>query len=71
MLDDIRAYLKQQWSVCYRCKSASIGIVAEGYLLYPACKVHEAIADTIRENSEILERLGSDYDADGKPYWLT
>jgi hypothetical protein len=23
----------------------------------------------MRENKELLDRLGSDYDEDGKPYW--
>ena len=28
-----------------------------------------SIAMTIAENAELLERLGSDYDEDGIPYW--
>lgn len=28
-----------------------------------------AIEKAFEENSELLERLGSDYDENGKPYW--
>lgn len=29
----------------------------------------EAISIIIRDNKELLDRLGSDYDEDGTPYW--
>lgn len=28
-----------------------------------------AIEEAFKENQEMLDRLGSDYDADGVPYW--
>ncbi len=28
-----------------------------------------AIAEAFEKNAELLERLGSDYDENGKPYW--
>ena len=68
-LEHIRLLNKQYMSICYKCDSSSIGIIAEGYSIYPACKLHISISDTLRENAEILERLGSDYDDNGIPYW--
>jgi len=32
-------------------------------------KVVEAIERVFKENKELLERLGSDYDENGVPYW--
>ena len=31
--------------------------------------LEQAIKITMSENAELLERLGSDYDEDGIPYW--
>lgn len=56
-------------SKCYLCDKKSIGIIAEGYSIYPACFMHKAISDTLRENADLLKRLGSDYDENGIPYW--
>jgi hypothetical protein len=44
-LDSIRKQNKAYMSKCYYCGVSSIGIVAEGYLLYPACKTHMDILD--------------------------
>ena len=68
-LEHLRQQNKQRMSICYKCDRSSIGIIAEGYSIYPACEVHTAISDTLRENKELLERLGSDYDENGIPYW--
>ncbi len=32
-------------------------------------KLKAAIEQAFKENEEMLDRLGSDYDADGTPYW--
>lgn len=32
-------------------------------------RVKLAIEEAFKENQEMLDRLGSDYDADGVPYW--
>ena len=32
-------------------------------------KVKAAIERVFKENEEMLDRLGSDYDSDGTPYW--
>ncbi len=32
-------------------------------------RVKAAIEQAFKENEEMLSRLGSDYDADGIPYW--
>ena len=29
----------------------------------------EAMEESVKDNKEILDALGSDYDADGSPYW--
>ena len=34
-----------------------------------ALKVKAAIERVFKENEEFLDRLGSDYDNDGVPYW--
>ena len=34
-----------------------------------ALKVKAAIERVFKENEEMLDRLGSDYDNDGVPYW--
>jgi hypothetical protein len=34
-----------------------------------ALKVKAAIERVFKENEEMLDRLGSDYDASGVPYW--
>lgn len=34
-----------------------------------ALKVKSAIERAFKENEEMLDRLGSDYDNDGVPYW--
>ena len=39
-LDKLRSDNKRRMSICYKCSSYSIGIVAEGYLIYPACEQH-------------------------------
>lgn len=53
-------------SLCYIC-NGYIGIGE--FPVYPACELHEAIARMLMEDAELLERLGSDYDENGKPYW--
>ena len=42
-LDHIRQKNKAYMSICHYCNRSSIGVIAEGYLLYPACYVHTAI----------------------------
>ena len=32
-------------------------------------RLKESIARTLKDHDEVLERLGSDYDKDGVPYW--
>jgi hypothetical protein len=66
-LQNVRTKNKSYMSICHYCDRSSIGIVAEGYLIYPACEVHTAIYD--RKATEVLEKLGSDYDENGIPYW--
>jgi len=34
-----------------------------------ALKIKQLIEQTLKENEEVLNRLGSDYDVDGTPYW--
>lgn len=34
-----------------------------------ALKIKQLIEQTLKENEEMLNRLGSDYDVDGTPYW--
>jgi len=34
-----------------------------------AIKVKQIIEQTLKENQELLDRLGSDYDSNGVPYW--
>ena len=73
---DTRAYLeylkaknKAYMSICHYCKDKAIGVISEGYILYPACFRRTAIFDSLRENKELLEKIGSDYDENGIPYW--
>jgi len=40
ILDQIRQKNKSYMSICYLCGNKSIGIIAEGYLLHPACSEH-------------------------------
>ena len=40
MLDQIRQKNKAYMSICYICGNKSIGIVAKGYSIYPACSDH-------------------------------
>ena len=39
-LDHMRLLNKQRISICKYCSNKAIGIVAEGYSLYPACSQH-------------------------------
>ena len=34
-----------------------------------AMRLKSAIEKAFEENADLLERLGSDYDKNGKPYW--
>jgi len=34
-----------------------------------AIKIKQIIEQTLKEDQELLDRLGSDYDATGVPYW--
>lgn len=69
ILNQIRLANKQRMSICYKCNKSSIGIIAEGCFIYPACNFHTALNETLRDNKDLLDRLGSDYDENGKPYW--
>ena len=41
----------------------------EEYDLDRSLRLKRVIEQVFEENSELLERLGSDYDEKGKPYW--
>ena len=39
------------------------------YYLDRSLRLKRVIEQVFEENAELLERLGSDYDENGKPYW--